>query len=143
MMMEPPDAPSKVADAGSIEDMEASLLAAVAGVKESAAGKKRPATSAALTPPAGECMNRPAAACKKRPASASLDLGSTPTGAPQVDMSDIFRKLKASGDVSRNCFCYKAYHTARNRMLVAGALRLKLRSSAEPWPIEQLHCMTH
>ena len=105
----PPDVPSKVANAGSIEDMEASLLSAVEDLKATkaaaaAAAKKRPAASAGLTPPGGGCMKRPAAAPKKRPASASLGLGSTLTGAPHVEVSDIFRRLKASSDVSRNCF---------------------------------------
>ena len=99
----------KVADAGSIGDMEAQFLAATKSGKSpppAAKAMKRPAAVALFAPPAS--------GCKKRPASAAA------VKAPDVDMSDVFHRIKDRPDVSRNCFCSKAYHPARQRMLAAG-----------------------
>ena len=129
--MVPPEVPSKVADAGSIEDMEASLLSAAAmGKEDRVVGKKRPAAAADLKigPPDVGCMKRPAAAPKKRPASTSPGLGSPMVGAPHVDMSDIWRRLKANSDVSRNCFCSRAYHPSRSKMLAAGGTQAQAKA---------------
>ena len=135
-----------VQSSGSLDEMEAQLLAAAAkrgdaskkAKQGSGSMKKRPAAAAAEEPakrpaPAEPVKKRPAAAAAQPAAAAPA---AAPAAAAQPDMSAFFARLETEAStLSRNVCVSRAYHAGKRRAVAAGYDDSAARRFAQ----EQMH----